>query len=89
MLDAEENLELAHREAPEEKITSVLGLLKESLQSYPARRKQHNIQQAIDRPGQPEASFVSVHRRKSSRPFGRSAQRTPFAAGVARVCDSH
>jgi diacylglycerol kinase (ATP) len=38
MLDARENIDLAHLEAPQEKITSVLGLLKERLQSYPAKK---------------------------------------------------
>jgi len=38
MLDARENIDLAHLEAPQEKITSVLGLLKERLPGYPAKK---------------------------------------------------
>jgi diacylglycerol kinase family enzyme len=37
-LDARDNVDLAHLDAPEEKITSVLGLLKERLQSYPSKK---------------------------------------------------
>ena len=37
-LDARDNIDLAHLDAPEEKITSVLGLLKERLQSYPSKK---------------------------------------------------
>src|SRR5215467_325025 len=37
-LDARDNIDLAHLDAPEEKITSVLALLKERLQSYQSKK---------------------------------------------------